>query len=324
MSFKVGIPQALLYYNYYPAWKTFFQELGGQVIVSHDTTKEILDQGLRNAVDEACLPVKLFYGHVINLKDKVDYLFIPRIVSIEKKAYICPKFLGLPDMIRHGIKDLPPIIDTIIDLRNSSGQLLEAAYQIGKFLGAHPWKILLAFRKAAKELRCYDKLLAEGYLPSDALEIMEKKRPKKLKDKKKLTILLLGHPYNVYDPYISMNLLEKMEKMGVQAITPEMLNQRLLQKYWGKLSKNMFWSFGRKNWGASTHFLENKGVDGMIYLAAFGCGPDSLLGEIIERQVRRRENMPFMLLNIDEHTGEAGVVTRLEAFIDMIKWREAQ
>lgn len=324
MSVKIGIPQALLYYNYYPAWKTFLEELGAEVIISDNTSQEILNNGIKNAVDEACLPVKLFYGHVWNLKDKVDYLFIPRVVSIEKKAYICPKFLGLPDMIRNGIKDLPPIIDTVIDLRKSSSQLFEAAYKVGKIIGVHPWKIFTAYRKARNQLRKYQQLLAQGCLPREAIKIMEGGTFQKKERKKDLTILLLGHPYNVYDPYISLNLLEKMDKMGIKVITSEMLDKKLLENYWRKLPRNMFWTFGRKNWGSAFCCLEKGGVDGMIYLAAFGCGPDSLLGELIERRLRRREDMPFMLLNIDEHTGEAGIVTRLEAFIDMIKWREAQ
>jgi len=183
---------------------------------------------------------------------------------------------------------------------------------------------LRAYHKAKKQLRKYQQLIKTGYLPGEAIEMIEEQTCRKEKVKQELSILLLGHPYNIYDPYISMNLVDKMQKMGVNTVTPEMIEDKTLKKHWSKLPRNMFWSFGRKTWGSASHFLQNKGVDGIIYLAAFGCGPDSLLGELIERQVRKKEEMPFMLLNIDEHTGEAGIITRLEAFIDMIKWREAQ
>jgi len=320
----VGIPQALLYYSYYPAWKVFLEELGAKVLTSPKTSGNLLEESIKSAVDEACLPIKLFYGHVLALKDQVDYLFIPRMVSIEKKAYICPKFLGLPDMIKHGIEDLPPIIDTVIDLRKSSLQLWTAAYEIGKTLGAQPGKIFLAYRKALKKLQSYESWLEKGYSPEEALEILEKGTfPEKIEEAE-LTILLLGHPYNIYDPYLSMNMLEKLKKMRVKVLTAEMIEQKVLEGYWRKKAKNIFWSFGRKSWGAADYCLEEQRADGIIYLAAFGCGPDSFLGELIERRVRKKEELPFMLLNLDEHGGEAGIITRLEAFVEMIKWRAAQ
>jgi len=103
MDVKVGIPRALFYYQYYPLWKTFFEELDAQVVLSEHTTAKILDEGIKSCVP-SLFARKIFYGHVMNIKDKVDYLFIPRFTSISKKEYICPKFGGLPDMIRNSIK----------------------------------------------------------------------------------------------------------------------------------------------------------------------------------------------------------------------------
>ena len=65
-------------------------------------------------------------------------------------------------------------------------------------------------------------------------------------------------------------------------------------------------------------------VAGIVYITAFGCGTDSLTAELVQRTVRRYSRIPQLILNIDEHTGEAGVVTRLEAFVDMLKWRRGQ
>lgn len=322
MGIRVGIPRALLYYNYYPAWKTFFEELGAEVIVSEKTSQELLNTGIKNAVEEACLPVKIFFGHVTNIKDKVDYLFIPRLVSIEKKAKICPKFLGLPEMIKYSIKDLPPIIDTTIDCSKSSAQIMGAAYKVGKILGSTLWKTSRAYLKAKKNLEIYQSLLFAGYVPEEAIKIAGSSNRIKTKETKELTILLLGHPYNIYDTYFSMDLLDRISQLNINCITPEMLDKKLIKKYWISLPRNMYWSFGRQTWGAVSYFLKVGGLDGIIYLTAFGCGVDSFLGELIERQVRASSKVPFMLLNIDEHTSEIGMVTRLEAFIDMVKWRE--
>ncbi|MEA2086489.1 MAG: acyl-CoA dehydratase activase-related protein, partial [Candidatus Caldatribacteriota bacterium] len=119
-NLRIGLPQALLYYEYFPLWKNFLEGLGVEVINSGPTTKEILDLGVKSAISEVCFPVKVFYGHVMSLKDRVDYLFIPRLVCVEKGAYFCPKFLGLPDMVKSSLSPLPPLIEPTIDIRKSA------------------------------------------------------------------------------------------------------------------------------------------------------------------------------------------------------------
>lgn len=82
---RIGIPSALFYYVYYPIWKTYFEELGLQVVTSGKTTRQLLDNGVREALADACVPVKVYFGHAMALIDRVDYLFIPRIVCLNKK-----------------------------------------------------------------------------------------------------------------------------------------------------------------------------------------------------------------------------------------------
>jgi predicted nucleotide-binding protein (sugar kinase/HSP70/actin superfamily) len=137
---KIGVPKGLFFYYYSPLWETFFQELGLDIVFSPQTTQAIVEHGVGLAVDEACLPIKAFYGHVDYLKDKVDYIFIPRFVSIAKKEYICPKFMGLPDMIRQKITDLPTIIEPVIDCSKSKIQMEKEYLRIGKNLSLPPQK----------------------------------------------------------------------------------------------------------------------------------------------------------------------------------------
>ncbi len=113
---KVGIPRALFYYQYYPMWETFFEELGAEVVVSSPTTQTMLSAGSSRVVADTCLPVKVFLGHVLSLVEKCDYIFIPAIRSVQKKAYSCSKFLGLPDMTKAVIPELPSILDMDIDI----------------------------------------------------------------------------------------------------------------------------------------------------------------------------------------------------------------
>ena len=87
---KLGIPRALLYYDHAPLWSTLLEGLGFELVISPPTNKAILDLGVNRAPDEACLPVKICYGHLAALEEKVDALFLPRMVSERPKTFFCP------------------------------------------------------------------------------------------------------------------------------------------------------------------------------------------------------------------------------------------
>lgn len=320
MPIKVGIPSALLFYDYYPLWITFFEKLGAEVIVSQKTNKEIVDMGVRSTVDEACLPVKVFHGHVLDLKDKVDFIFVPRIVSVSKNEYICPKFCGLPEMIKYSIKELPQFIDTTIDFRKSKKSLNKTVVEIGSYITRDLRKIRRAYEYAMEEYNKYKALIKQDFLPIDILKNNHTKESDLFSNGR--SVLLLGHPYNIYDDYISMEIVQKLRNHNLMVLTCDSFSSEVINEKAATLDKKMFWSFGRKILGTVLNAMEDNEICGIIYLSSFGCGLDSVIGEIVERKIRRTSNKPFTLLTIDEHTGEAGVDTRIEAFVDMIKWRE--
>lgn len=307
---KVGIPRGLYYYDYFPLWKSFFDSLNIELVSSDKTTKDILNLGIENCVDEACLPVKIFHGHVVYLRDKVDYMFIPKYISLYKREYNCPKHLGIANMIYHSIGDLPQLIAPKIKL-NSNEDFKSAIYSIGKMFTKD--KSLL--NKAYKE----SMLSHKKHL--DWLKIENMPRIKKLDNiSEKIKILILGHSYNIYDDFVNMNILQKLVEMDIEIITPDDIPEKEYRQYSDGFSKRIFWTGGRKVVGAAYALIENKEVDGIIYLSAFGCGLDSVLIHIVEQKAGS-ENIPFMIMTFDEQTGEAGFNTRFEAFIDMMKWR---
>lgn len=317
MSVKIGIPRGLWFYDYFPLWKTFYEELGAEVVFSDKTNKQILDMGVRNCVDEACLPVKLFHGHVINLKDKVDYIFVPKMMSVYKKEYICPKFCGLPEMVKHSVKDLPPLIDTEINFNKSRRSLMYTVYSFGSYVTKNPFKIKKAFERALEVYKSYRDDVEGGLLPIDG-EFNQVKPALVTENRKRIAVV--GHSYHLYDSYGSMDIINKLRDADVAVIVPEMMNMDKINKLASTLEKKMFWSYGRKLLGTALHFTESKEIEGIIYISSFGCGIDSIVEDLFERW-SRNTNIPFLLLTIDEHTGEAGINTRLEAFLDMIDWR---
>ena len=324
MTIKVGIPRALFFYYYFPQWKRFLENLGAQVILSPPTNKRIMDSGIRQTVDEACLPIKVYFGHVLALRDQVDLLFTPRLVSLEKKVFICPKFMGLPDMLRWSIKDLPDLIDTTFDLSKNEASIKSSTREVGEYFSDNTKEIDAAWRDACGYQKKYQELLFSGYLPMDVLQYIETGRElPKNRPSKGITIAVMGHGYNIYDEYVSMNLIRHLQGMGVRVITPDNLPFAVSDKYASTLPKRMFWVMGKRILGSVLYYIDEGKLDGILYAEAFGCGPDSMIEDLSARYVRRNTSMPFQVLTLDEHSGEAGVLTRLEAFVDTITWRGA-
>jgi predicted nucleotide-binding protein (sugar kinase/HSP70/actin superfamily) len=319
-NLKIGIPQALLYYEYFPLWKGFLEGLDAEVIITGPTTKEILDLGIRSAISEICFPVKIFYGHVMSLKDQVDYLFIPRMVCVEKGAYFCPKFLGLPDMIKSSIFSLPPLIEPIIDIRKSATNIKNSLLAVGKLITNNSKKIYQSFYEAQKSLQLYlqskeneldQKIISQQYnnqFPPNDL-------------KNFLNIALLGHSYLIYDYFINLNLISKLKKIKINVLTAEMVKKREIERQLKKLYKPLFWTLSKKTVGSALYFLEKK-IDGIIHLTSFECGEDSLIGEIIHQESKKYPSVAYTEFVFDEHTGEVGIDTRTEAFLDMIMRRK--
>ena len=321
MAARVGIPSSLFYYVHFPMWQTFFSELGIEVVTSGQTTKGLLDAGVREALADACVPVKVFFGHVIALKDKVDYLFIPRIVCLNKKTIYCPKFLGLPDMIRHGLTGMPPIIDVEMDSREGWLSLWKSYLKIGRIFGIGRMKILRAYLKARAVARRFQSLLQSGLHPPEAMAALIEGAGLTFSPDNEtggLVFAVLGYPYEVHDPFISVGLVNKLKKLGVKVITMENLPPRKVARA-NPLEKNMFWTFSDLALNSAYYLFQEGRVDGIIHLTAFGCGPDSMVDKFMEMASRDYPGVPFMSITIDEHTGDAGISTRIEAFLDMVK-----
>lgn len=294
---KIGIPTALLYYKYYPFINTFFNKLGAEIVLSHSTNKEILDLGVKYCVDDACLPIKIFHGHVFSIKDKCDMMFIPRFMEVSSGQYICPKFCGLPEMIINSIPDMPDIIDEPIK-GLSEGCLWNFAKKTGYRITNNKEEIVKAFNYALNAQRNYTGGIMNGEY--------------------RTKIALVGHPYNIYDNFINMDVIKKLNKMGIGVVTEEFADKKAVDLQVSKLFKKPFWAFARNSYGFAAYAGQYKKVDGIIYISSFACGIDSIVIELIKDKLK---DFPLLVLKVDEQTGEAGVDTRIEAFADMLERR---
>lgn len=114
-----------------------------------------------------------------------------------------------------------------------------------------------------------------------------------------------------------MGIVERFTKAGYRVITADAVHPEQGKEATSHMPKRLFWGFGQRLLGSAMHLLKEP-IDGLVQVTCFGCGPDSMVGEIVERYAQRESKVPFLYLTVDEHTGEAGIVTRLEAFLDLM------
>ncbi len=321
---KIGIPRALPFYKFFPFWKTLLEELGAEIVLTPPTTKKIVEVGCAMGFGELCLPMKIFYGHFMKLLQDhpdLDYIFVPRYVSTRIDGYYCPKFLCLPDVAKI-IPGAPPILEWEVNVK--AHPTITSVTELASKLGKSPKEAMAAYKKAGAAFKAFQEAVQAGMYFGDALKRVEKNiplTPPQQEETPELRLLLLGHPYNLFDVYVNLDFYKKLKKQGASVITLENLPHEIF-----KLpviingSLRNYWSHEEEILAAARYFL-TKGrneIDGVIFLISFACGPDSLMSELITRDMKV-VNLPFLALIIDEHSGEAGMLTRIEAFVDMIK-----
>jgi predicted nucleotide-binding protein (sugar kinase/HSP70/actin superfamily) len=270
--------------------------------------------------------VKIFVGHVLSLVGKCDYIFIPAIRSVRSKVYNCSKFLGLPDLTRAIVPESPLILAVEIDVNQGKRSLYQAIYKLGRWFTWNPFKVRRAAIAAWQAHLNYLGLMSSHRLtPPQAIERISgapEAEPKTdFSQSTQATIALIGHPYLLYDEHINHRLIHRLGQAHNRVLTPEMLTAEELQLATARLVGRAYWTYEEEVVGAGESYLKS-GADGVIGIMTFGCGPDSVMMNMVERQAARLRTTPFMSITLEEHTAEAGIVTRLEAFLDMIDRRK--
>ncbi len=308
---RIGVPRALSFFRFHPAWAAFFDRLGLELVVSPPTNRATLEAGLPYAVAESCLPIKLFYGHVRALVGQVDYVLAPSIRRLAPGSTNCARLIGLPDLLQATMPDLPPLIAPDIDLSQGLSALISLLLEAGAPFTLNPLTLREAVMAARDAYQAARQAMMEGRLTPAGFDRPGGDGP--LWPADGIPVAVVGHPYNLYDPFINHQLLNRLARLGVNALTPERL---------GPQPGDDYWAFEYELVGATRRALE-RGVKGLIAVVAFGCGPDAVLVDELQ-QMSRERGVPLMVLVLDEHGGEAGLVTRLEAFVDMLHWRSAK
>lgn len=317
----IGIPRGMMYYHFFPLWRSFWENLGWRVQASPLTTAEIRENGRGLTRSDLCLPVKTFLGHVLWLKDRVDAVFLPRLISIEEDAYLCPKILGLNDVVRNLIPDLPVLLEPTVNYKGPQKISLERSFlSLAGRIGLSETRIGEAFRQALigwekeKEEIRVNHGVPRNLIPADlarALDQVPVGAPR-------YHLGVIGRPYLLFDPLLSHQVLKRLVLRSCQVTCIQGLSLAEREQQEDRLSKKVYWSLGRDLVAASLSFSQRKEIDGIISISSFACGQDAFTSYLVDHYARQHSAKPFLSLVLDEHSSEVGLQSRLEAFFDLL------
>lgn len=292
---RVGIPRSLFYYYYGNLWKDFLDSLKVPYIVSPVTNRKILDRGMRISSDEMCLSLKNYLGHIDYLKDKCDFILVPRISNFKNNNQTCTNFWAAYDIVQNLFN--VHLLHYNIDLEK--GQTLKKGlYKIGKALNKSSHEIKRAYRYAIVKEK---KRIKKNHLINQ--NKLKQNKPK---------ILIVGHPYNLYDEMVGQDIIKYLIKNNIEIIYSDKFDSKITNPLSKKISKDLYFKYSKDNLGAIVYSKDS--INGIIFISSFPCAPDSLANELVMRKIK----LPYLNLVIDESSSFTGLETRLESFLDML------
>lgn len=311
----VGYPRGMLFNEYYPLFGAFFKACGFKVVLSDETHRTIAERGSVFAGPRACFPFKCAFGHFADILEKQpDYIFCPRIITGERKsrkpAHYCPYIQAGPDLLCHTFElkdfqnnldrdmlDTDRILSPTFYMNDGSVQVKKILTELGTALGV-PEK---TSAKAAD-------IAFDAYWDfKDDLALCGKNI---LDLYKGYIYVVVGHPYLLYDSYFNMNIGKKIGDMGYMAVPMDFITPK------GDTNWHIFQKETERKLKMGT-YLKNHPDMKAVVLSCYGCGSDAFSNKFFTEEIGR----PCYIMNLDEHTSEVGVQTRLEAFAD-VKPRE--
>ncbi len=318
---SVGIPRSMFAMDYLPFWRTFWAHCGLRVVVSDPTSRQTVAAGSRHVVAEPCFPVIVAHGHVAQLLEGgADYVFVPNTVSAETRwldneSYICPWGQTLPFVLRRVpaferqiAKFLTPRIEFRLGPRSVEEELARWCADLGVSRSTVHAALSAAY---AAQRRFRDRLLRAG---REALEALKKADAP--------GIVIIGRPYNIHDAGVNLNVARKLRDFyGVNCIPIDSLD--LEEVDIRDIDENMYWEYGRRLIAAARIAGENPNLH-VLHVTNFKCGPDSFIKHFIRPA---SEGKPFLSLQFDGHSNDAGMMTRCEAYLDskgiLRPWRKS-
>ncbi|MDZ7318326.1 MAG: acyl-CoA dehydratase activase [candidate division KSB1 bacterium] len=307
-SGRIGLGRSMYFYELFPFWQAYFADLGFEIVLSDETNRQIINQGVESRVAEPCFPITIALGHAVNLMEKgVDFLLVPNVVDAETQfpetnSFFCPWGQTLCFVVKatpryESYRD--KILAPTIRFRQGMDAVKKQMHPLAKQLGVSRHHSDRAIEKAYLSWRSFQQRLK--HWGEEALQVLQANNEK--------AIILLGRTYNIYDKMVNLNVPMKLrQQYGINLIPLDFLPIEGIDI--ADLNDNMYWNYGRKILQAARWSSRYPNFH-LIYITNFKCGPDSY----IKHYVRQAAQKPLLTLQFDEHSNDAGIMTRCEAYL---------
>jgi predicted CoA-substrate-specific enzyme activase len=302
---RMGLLRASLNLEFLPLWTIFLRELGYMPVLSRRITSAQLQENWRGVPAEVCLPLKSAAAHARGMlaAGEVDRIFLPTLLECPPRAkdepsHTCFYVQALADMLRVELKD--QLVSAQFVLKDGIMGLVEPVRALAEALKRPADEVLSALMKARARQSLY--AADRDKLGKEALSTSFER-----------AVVVLGRPYNTHDPLLNLFLAKQVERLGLHAIPWDLLPLDCVQL--DQRFQTVPWHFSREQLRAIELIRRDSRLF-PILISSYGCGPDGFIMKHAEEMLADR---PRLLLEFDEHRGEAGLVTRLEAFADEIE-----
>jgi len=303
----IGIPRIFFFHDFLPFWSTLLWELGFKVELSSNTNRQVINKGVESILSESCFPHKVAHGHIKDLLDRgIDNIFIPSFINLNTygkglRSFACPYCQTMPYISRvafEGINVISPVVNLESGMKGLLSEIKKALKKF-RISGSLIEKAMIKAREAQDEFTASIKKRGEEILDN-------------LKDR---AIVIVGRAYNAFDPGINLDIPKKLSSLGVFSIPFDYLPIEKVNIL--NLWQNMYWRSGQNILSSAEIIRDDKRLFA-IYIGNFSCGPDSFILRYFRESMSGK---PFLHIEIDEHSADAGVITRCEAFLDSIEKR---
>ena len=303
----VGMQSSLYGQHTAVLWAHFFDQLGYRMVITPPTHAQISKAGIEAMVAETCYPVKVSHGHVKALVGKTKFLFLPTLINMPtpeaaETGFYCPMVQSNAYMVRMAL-DMDPssVLSPTIHMKYDPDTVaIEIAGQIQRQLGVSKKRIKRAFHYAIKRQEVFVKELHRKGLA--ALKNHNPEEP---------LVVITGRPYNLYDERLNLRLGRNLAKIGVNALPMDFIDVSSVDL---TDFPSMYWGLGATILRTAKFIAVNTNFFG-LHLTNFGCGADSFIEHFYKYIMGDKA---YLILELDEHSAVAGVMTRIEAFKNVI------
>jgi len=294
---RIGIPRALTTHSLHPLYATFFSGLSLDVVLS-----EVDPSGELKSNSGFCFPAQIAHGAVLDLAQRgLGLVFVPHVMRMLQSngcrdSYLCPITQAGPYFLAKAfpkIRFLCPLLDFTNGYAASSALVEMAVRDLGmpRSLADQAWTAAVRAQTEAENA------LREIGQAALAQAVAEGKP----------AILLAGHSYNAFTPEGSQSVSKKLSSMGLTVIPADCL---------APVGEGpTAWHFANNILNAVALVRQHPNLF-LLCVSNFSCTIDAFTHATLASELGSK---PYLMLEIDAHTADAGVQTRLEAFLDIVR-----